>query len=442
MNLRPASNMVQVKGKWYVQVTVPKEIQSEFKGQKQLRRSTGTSEKRTALALRHSIETRIYAELDLAYSKLNPFKSAVENLLLVINKGPALYPEDSYIGTENIEEVLTDIREAAKQRMYGFDSSDEEDSILAEIERPKIEKALLEVEQQAQNATGAIPKLIPISDLAKRWLLKHSFGKVKTKDAAKRALDHFIDVMGDLFISDITKKVAYDFATALHPICAAKTIGNRISYLSQALTFAETEGLISSNPLFGMKLSGYGKPSQRYQPLTTSEMTSLFSLSMNAEDRLLLSILITTGMRLDEAALLCWEDLKTDKGIAFFDLTRKIVKTTGSKRMVPIPPSLALPKAGTGRLFSYKTDKDGKAQASASKALMPHIRKVTSDNSKVVHSLRGTLKDLLRDVGISSEINDFITGHGAGDVAGKYGVGPSLKTRLEALSRVAHPWLI
>lgn len=109
--------------------------------------------------------------------------------------------------------------------------------------------------------------------------------------------------------------------------------------------------------------------------------------------------------------------------------------------MVPIPPSLVLPKPGKGRLFSYRIDKDGKAQASASKALMPYIRKITSDPLKVVHSLRGTLKDLLRDADVSQEINDFITGHGAGDVAGRYGSGPSLQTRLDALSKVLHPWL-
>ncbi len=62
---------------------------------------------------------------------------------------------------------------------------------------------------------------------------------------------------------------------------------------------------------------------------------------------------------------------------------------------------------------------------------------MTGEKAKVVHSLRGNFKDALRDVGVSKEINDFITGHGSGDVAGEYGSGPSLKVRKEALDRVS-----
>ena len=89
----------------------------------------------------------------------------------------------------------------------------------------------------------------------------------------------------------------------------------------------------------------------------------------------------------------------------------------------------------------FTRDADGKASTAASKVLMPHVRKVTEDSGKVVHSLRGSFKDLLRDAGVLKEINDFITGHSAGDTAGTYGSGPSLKVRQEALNKAKHPWL-
>ena len=72
---------------------------------------------------------------------------------------------------------------------------------------------------------------------------------------------------------------------------------------------------------------------------------------------------------------------------------------------------------------------------------MKIIRRVTDDDRKVVHSLRGTLKDLLRDAGVTKEVNDFITGHSQGDEAGKYGSGPSLETKYRAVNAVNHPWL-
>jgi hypothetical protein len=72
---------------------------------------------------------------------------------------------------------------------------------------------------------------------------------------------------------------------------------------------------------------------------------------------------------------------------------------------------------------------------------MKVVRHVTIDKLKVVHSLRGTLKDLLRDVGISKEINDFITGHSQVGSGGDYGNGPSLETKYKAVNSVCHPWL-
>ena len=96
---------------------------------------------------------------------------------------------------------------------------------------------------------------------------------------------------------------------------------------------------------------------------------------------------------------------------------------------------------GDGRLFDYRIDQDGKAQAKASDAAMPYIRKVTQNDRKAIHSLRGNFKDLVRELEVSKEINDFITGHAQGDVAGKYGSGPSMAKRLDVIDRVQHPWL-
>ena len=75
-------------------------------------------------------------------------------------------------------------------------------------------------------------------------------------------------------------------------------------------------------------------------------------------------------MRLNEVALLTFEDLKVDEdtGIRFFDLTNeaKLLKNNAaSRRQVPVPDQLVLP-AGQGRLFDYPKDIDGKSQNAAS----------------------------------------------------------------------------
>ena len=95
---------------------------------------------------------------------------------------------------------------------------------------------------------------------------------------------------------------------------------------------------------------------------------------MKDRDRPCLKILASTGMRLDEVALLTFDDLKVDEdtGIRFFDLTDdvKLLKNdAASRRQVPVPDQLVLP-SGQGRLFDYPKDIDGKSQNAASEALM------------------------------------------------------------------------
>ena len=48
---------------------------------------------------------------------------------------------------------------------------------------------------------------------------------------------------------------------------------------------------------------------------------------------------------------------------------------------------------------------------------------------------------MLRDADVSKEINDFYTGHGAGDSAGKNYGGVVMVKRYKAISRLKHPWL-
>jgi hypothetical protein len=112
-------------------------------------------------------------------------------------------------------------------------------------------------------------------------------------------------------------------------------------------------------------------------------------------------------------------------------------------RFVPVPEIIKpmLNQRGQGRVFAYRVDRDGKAQAAASDAVMPLIRMITTDDRKVAHSLRSNFKDELRELEVSKELNDFITGHAQGDVGGKYGEGPSMAKRLEVLNKISHPWL-
>ena len=317
-------------------------------------------------------------------------------------------------------------------------------------EVPEVRAAGLDVETKA---SGQGPRM---DDLIGPYIEARTWGREKTKKGVLRKLETISRLLDNPRPSEISQKSVIEFAEkyiaevkekrgqppAIGLVEAFKSAGS--GFMRIMIRKGEADG----NPFIGADLKDLGANEvvKSYRPFDKSELTDLFALEMPAEDKLLFSILLATGMRLDEAALLNWSQVKTEDGIRYFSLldgedANVIVKNQGSLRNVPIPDVLKLPETGSGRLFSYVVDEDGKANQACSKLLMKHVRKITKMDTKVIHSLRGNLKDLLRDAGVAKELNDFITGQSSGDVAGKYGSGFSLQKRYEAINSVKHPWL-
>ena len=238
-----------------------------------------------------------------------------------------------------------------------------------------------------------------------------------------------------------------------------------MSSLSGLLTWATTnvrnynqaieQPWIASNAFAGVSLEDWGAKKRTWEALTTEQLHHLFSLQMSPKERLLFTLLITTGMRLDEVCLLKWEQIKTDgNGIRYVDLSINPIKNDKfSKRNVAIPDAVLLPPREVGRLFNYRLDDDLKSSKAASRKLnekyLHKIRLNEKDNRKVVHSLRHNVSGFmlnLRPVP-SSEHMDWITGH---DMDGSktesertrtYGQDPDVSVKYEILNRIQHPWL-
>ena len=295
---------------------------------------------------------------------------------------------------------------------------------------------------------------IRFSDVIEEYLNSKTEAS-KERSQRLKACETVIRICGNKPLPDYTKLHAYDIARSMHEDGYSRSqISKMITYGRGLFKYATKtrgtngEALLLDQPWKDIELDDYGKEKRKYKPLELEELKALFALDMGEQERLLLSILISTGMRLDEVALMTWERIREYKDVLCFCLVNDTgderFKNRGSMRYVPVPEIIKpmLAQRGQGRVFTYRVDRDGKAQAAASDAVMPLIRKITTDDRKVAHSLRGNFKDALRELEVSKELNDFITGHAQGDVGGKYGEGPSLKKRLEVIDRIQHPYLL
>ena len=281
--------------------------------------------------------------------------------------------------------------------------------------------------------------------------VERDYDKTNTKRKLIRGMDRFIELMGDPALQEIKTKTAYDYVDRqleVRPGASTKSLKDYHWAVSQFLTFCVRKGYLDTNPFTGASLSKFGKESVSYQPYTNEELCLIFKQDWEPQERLLLSILVTTGMRLTEAASLTWERYNDTEfqGIRYFSLLDTndevvVVKNEGSYRQVPFHPDVILPARGTGRLFDYTIDTNGLASSSAGNAINPTLKKLIPHKSKSAHSFRRTLKIMLRDADVSKEVNDFYTGHGAGDSAGKNYGGVGLVKRYEAIASLRHPWL-
>jgi len=450
MEINPT--LVQTKGKWYVCVTVPVELRQSFKGQKQIKRSTGTSDKKIAEKRLLEKANEILKEFESVVVSDHPYVKAGQAIIDLTPEIQHGFSAEQLLQKSTSFEAMQDIlaRAAYAQRIDWMGKGDPETAIGIANVQHRMESALVDFEEQAKAFLSEnkvegfrLTNKPIISEVLEQWLDHSNVSRTKTINTYASHIRRFIKFGGDEPIDAITKLDANRYIQHLvNSGLAHSTIETAVAAMRGLLHFAEENGYVEVNSFSGLRLKGKGKPPRRRATFSQSQLSKLFQLPMKDRDKLCLKILSSTGMRLDEVALLTFEDLKVDEdtGIRFFDLTDdfKLLKNdAASRRQVPVPDQLVLP-SGQGRLFDYPKDIDGKSQNAASKALMRHIAKVrtSEDQNLVVHSLRHTYKDMLRDAGIAKDMQDFLLGHAANSVGESYGQGYSLQSKKEAIDRL------
>ena len=257
----------------------------------------------------------------------------------------------------------------------------------------------------------------------------------------RKGIRLFVELVGDLKIDQIEPFHATSFADKQldeRPNVSKAVLRDNNWAASRFLYHLVEKGLLKVNPFAAIKLGKRkGVPVRHYEDFTREQLFDVFAHDWSVEDRLFLSILVTTGMRSWEAAGLTWEQYNDTEyqGIRYFDLTKAKVKTEGSKRKVPLHPALILPpKQSKGRLFSY-------AKGHENDVINPVLFEMFDNDRLKIHSFRRTLKRLFRDSGISMDVNHHYIGHGLGDSSPKAYLGMSVPAMYEEIStKIKYPY--
>jgi len=323
--------------------------------------------------------------------------------------------------------------------------------------------------------------------------------KIKEIESDKRIVEEFIEIVGDIDFSTITKtEVSHyiDVQTKLPPnrkkspkyrdlsikevmklklsqkeIQTPQNINKRITKLSVFGNWGVRQGLLITNPFSGMKFSVKKQPHTR-QPFTAGELRIIFKPETYLKwtihfshpyrkDRVsnhlpyywIFLLGIFSGMRTNEMCQILLSQVKKEKGIWFIfieDSEETKVKTENAIRKVPVHPQLidlgfvdyvtAQKKSKRGRLFwELSEDRDGFASHVSrhyNQRFLPAVG-VWKKYTKVLYCTRHTFINKLYSEMVDENVIKVLVGHEKEFTMKHYGGDPFTPERLlEEISKV------
>jgi len=333
---------------------------------------------------------------------------------------------------------------------YDLDPSDEEDAVILEDLEELSANFDTDYRGYRPRQTDS-PRPKQLTTFYNAWdkRVLRDYENESTQNKLKRGIRNFQSAIGDMVIDQVEPHHAYKFLDALledRPNVSKSTLSTNIWGCQAFFNFLiEDTGALKTNPFNRINLRKRGVKPVEWQRYETDELYTIFQYPWTEDQRLLLAILVTTGMRLEEAVELTWERYNdTDyQGIKYFSLLSTgeedpQVKTDSSARYVILHPALdemLLPrKQESGRLFTW-------AHNHAGEEINPVLKELFNHPRKRIHSFRRTFKILYRDHGVDEKSIDALVGHAEGDKMRKAYGGVGVPKRYENLCKVEHPWL-
>jgi integrase len=293
----------------------------------------------------------------------------------------------------------------------------------------------------------------------------------KTAKSGKIAFGYLLDFFkGDRELGSIRRTEVNDFVKWLlagghnkdGKAITTTTVERYLNCIRAAVTEAITENeLNTKNQFSSVKIPNAGKDAKVRNPFDLHQLKALHSavdewIAKNGWDqpRCIITVLAETGCRLAEVTGLASADVYLDTETPYIDLKehpwRSLKNDKGSVRKVPLTPRAieAIKAAKTlsacsKSLFPQYTTAENCNINSASATLIKWVRSRNAFETAKVdnHSLRHSMKDLLRAVQCPDSIQDEILGHTTKGTGARYGQGYPLEVLAEWVNKaVAAVW--
>jgi len=306
-------------------------------------------------------------------------------------------------------------------------------------------------------------------------------------------LEFLIDILGDVYIEDITRDDIRVFRGILQQLppnrkkskqfrnktieeilklspdkrLSVKTVNVVMEAVSSLCGWCVKERILDYNPAQGMQVKDKRLDIQLREPFTGEDLGKIFGHSLfNGKKPKNMAfywapyIALYTGMRLEEICQLYVCDIYEDSGIYVIDINDNLssdskedkrIKTKNAKRIIPVHDKLIdlglikykekIQKEGFERLFPLlkKVKTKDTYGHPVSKKFSNIVKQCGIDGKKSFHSFRHNFSDFFKQKHLHNDIFRQIYGHQINDLAGRqYGSSFSVKQCYEEIISKLH----
>jgi integrase len=334
--------------------------------------------------------------------------------------------------------------------------------------------------QPRLNPIIAPQKLSEVFEQYNTEMTKADMWREKSKIDSAAAVMNFIELINDRCITDVGPSVCREYKSKLvryplhhkklsryngksaidlinstdaYPTLSTTSVNNQLRKVSSFFNWSVRQGLITSNPISGMKIRTNTNSRAAREPFNCADLKALFSSKVYSEHEFLHDyqfwiplLALYSGARLEELCQLNMADISIESDIPFLRIDDKFegqhIKNFNSRRTIPIHPEILnlgfrkfineRREKGNTRLFGYLKPQRQKLGHEPSKWFGRYkVKMGVLSTKKVFHSFRHTMVDKLRMVRAQDyEIKELL-GHSSGSVT--HDIYGSVDTPIDAI---------
>lgn len=233
------------------------------------------------------------------------------------------------------------------------------------------------------------------------WLkMLHATGSRSADEYESRVKNHLIPEFGGVALHEIHKARVVSWRDHLSTEVSAATVNTLLGTLSSAFTWFVDQRWIERNPCH--RVRGLVKPQRVFPWLQSGEQITRLIAECPEPIRDLVAVLVGTGMRLDEALHLHWDDIDLEHRLITVHRGRRGMPKSGRMRRVPVFDSV-MPvlremrlKRGPAAALLWPGKNPGKprSQSPIWKMFKPAVERAGLDGRMRIHDLRHSFASL------------------------------------------------